>query len=256
MAIQTSMTERALELLNLESAGHPMHLLDIGCGSGLSGEAMTDAGHIWTGIDISTAMLGVAVARGVEGSLLCVDIGTGLPFKPSSFDGAISISVIQWLCNADQSNHSPTKRLHSFFSSLHRCLSNSARAVFQFYPESPAQISLITESALRSGFSGGVVIDFPNSTKAKKYFLCLNTGLVNNIPKPLINENDVSERKTVQFSRVINAPRSKSRSSASSHRAPVKSKDWILAKKERQRKQGKQVARDSKFTGRKRKPNF
>ena len=36
----------------------------------------------------------------------------------------------------------------------------------------------------------------------------------------------------------------------------VKTRDWIQGKKERQRKQGKTVAKDSKFTGRKRKPKF
>jgi len=30
----------------------------IRCGSGLSGECLTDQGHAWVGIDISTAMLG------------------------------------------------------------------------------------------------------------------------------------------------------------------------------------------------------
>lgn len=28
------------------------------CGSGLSGEALTDAGHYWVGVDISKSMLG------------------------------------------------------------------------------------------------------------------------------------------------------------------------------------------------------
>ena len=28
------------------------------CGSGLSGEALTEAGHAWVGVDISQAMLG------------------------------------------------------------------------------------------------------------------------------------------------------------------------------------------------------
>lgn len=27
---------------------------------------------------------------------------------------------------------------------------------------------------LRAGFTGGLVIDYPNSTKAKKYYLCLS----------------------------------------------------------------------------------
>ena len=35
-----------------------------------------------------------------------------------------------------------------------------------------------------------------------------------------------------------------------------KSKSWILAKKDRQRKQGKQVTSDSKYSGRKRPASF
>ena len=31
----------------------------VGCGSGLSGQALEDAGHYWIGCDISTSMLEV-----------------------------------------------------------------------------------------------------------------------------------------------------------------------------------------------------
>ena len=31
--------------------------------------------------------------------------------------------------------------------------------------------------ATKAGFSGGVVVDYPNSTKAKKYYLCLFAGV-------------------------------------------------------------------------------
>jgi hypothetical protein len=31
------------------------------------------------------------------------------------------------------------------------------------------KLELITNQAMRAGFTGGVVVDFPNSTKAKKY---------------------------------------------------------------------------------------
>lgn len=37
-----------------------------------------------------------------------------------------------------------------------------------------------------------------------------------------------------------------------SGKAPKKSRDWILEKKERRRRQGKETREDSKFTGRKR----
>ncbi len=56
------MTERALELLNLP-ADRPSFLLDIGTGSGLSGEVLSDHGHTWVGVDISPSMLGTQCAR-------------------------------------------------------------------------------------------------------------------------------------------------------------------------------------------------
>jgi 18S rRNA (guanine1575-N7)-methyltransferase len=31
-------------------------------------------------------------------------------------------------------------------------------------------------AAMKAGFTGGLVVDYPNSTKAKKYFLCLFAG--------------------------------------------------------------------------------
>ena len=45
-------------------------------------------------------MLDVAKEREVEGDLCLHDLGHGLPLRPGSFDGAISISAVQWLCNA------------------------------------------------------------------------------------------------------------------------------------------------------------
>ncbi len=126
--IQSVMARRALELLSL-NPGDTAHILDIGCGSGLSGEVLSEAGYSWTGVDIAPAMLGVAVKREVEGDLLCADIGQGLFFRPNSFDGAISISVIQWLCNADKREHVPQVRLKKFFQSLYNCLKRGSRLV-------------------------------------------------------------------------------------------------------------------------------
>lgn len=52
--------------------------------------------------------------------------------------------------------------VRAFFGSLYRCLARGARAVFQVYPESIAQRELILSAAMRAGFAGGVVIDFPH----------------------------------------------------------------------------------------------
>ena len=76
----------------------------------------------------------------MEGDLFLWDMGEGLGFRPGTFDGALryplyfifllsssliflcSISALQWLCNADCTEHNPVRRLYSFFVSLYSCL--------------------------------------------------------------------------------------------------------------------------------------
>jgi hypothetical protein len=74
---------------------------------------------------------GVAVEREVEGDVMLSDIGQGLPLRTGVFDGAISISAIQWLCNADKTANEPRQRLKAFFQTLYRSLARGARAVLQ-----------------------------------------------------------------------------------------------------------------------------
>ena len=122
----------------------------------------------------------MALEREVEGDLFLADIGQGFAFRPGAFDGAIScvliilhyrirrtyaplpgsVSVLQWLCNADSTSHSPPQRLLRFFSTLFASLSRGARAVFQFYPESDAQVTFIMGFATKAGFGGGLCVDY------------------------------------------------------------------------------------------------
>ena len=190
----------------------------------------------------------VAKEREVEGDLILGDMGDGMPFKAGTFDGAMSISALQWLCNADKSYHRPAKRLFTFFTSLYACLARGSKAVFQFYPENPSQLELITSQAMKSGFTGGLVVDYPNSTKAKKYFLVLMTG--GNQPLPGALGTETSEGNHIRNENT------RERIKKSRGKPLKKSRDWILEKKERNRKKGKEVRADSKFTGRKRKSAF
>ncbi|KAJ3725797.1 S-adenosyl-L-methionine-dependent methyltransferase [Lentinula raphanica] len=257
--IQADMTYRALELLNLPP-DEPAFLLDIGCGSGLSGEILDEEGYIWAGVDIAPSMLEVALEREVEGDLFLQDIGQGFGFRPGSFDGAISISVLQWLLNAETSHptSSPPHRLHRFFTTLHSALRNPSRAIFQFYPSSDDQIQLITSIAQKAGFGGGVVIDYPNSNKARKVFLCLYVGggggQQQQVPQGL--DGDVVEDGKVRFEKRRARDLRKDKNGKRKSQKVI-DRDWILRKKELYRKRGKEsVPRDSKFTGRKRKPVF
>ncbi|GLH03798.1 Probable 18S rRNA (guanine-N(7))-methyltransferase [Gryllus bimaculatus] len=244
--IQVQMSERAVELLALPQ-DEPCLLLDLGCGSGLSGSVLEDQGHTWIGMDISQAMLNVALEREVEGDLLLSDLGQGVPFRAGTFDGAISVSALQWLCNADKKSHNPIKRLYKFFSMLFASLTRTARAVLQFYPENSEQAELITAQAMKAGFFGGMVVDYPNSTRAKKFFLVLMTGTCIQLPQALGEESErtsvIYTHKREQLKKMRGKPLKKSR-------------DWILEKKERRRKQGKETKPDSKYTGRKRSGRF
>lgn len=248
MDIQVQMTERALELLDLPQDQQCL-ILDIGCGSGLSGSVLEDKGHVWIGMDISASMLKIAVDREVSGDLILSDMGQGAPFKAGTFDGAISISALQWLCNIDRNEYNCFKRLKAFFTSLFISLSSGARAIFQFYPENDKQLNIITTAATGAGFFGGTVIDFPNSKKAKKFFLVLMTSGIMNLPKAYGDNQTVNQSVNIKNSFKKN---SKNKSSKNTNLFKLRV-DTIMKKKERRIKQGKTVARNSKYTGRKRK---
>jgi len=138
--------------------------------------------------------------------------------------------------------------LSTFFMSLFQCLARGARAVFQFYPENPDQMELVTSSAMKCGFTGGVLVDFPNSTKAKKYFLVLFAGAASNFQMPAAQGTEESDH-------IAHGQRETSKK-GKKHRVAVKRRSWVLEKKERQRRQGRDVREDSKYTGRKRRPKF
>ncbi|CEF67114.1 Ribosome biogenesis methyltransferase WBSCR22 [Strongyloides ratti] len=240
--IQRTMAQRAIDLLELPDTMSGI-ILDVGCGTGMSGEVITENGHDWIGVDVSPSMLEVAVKmREVEGDLIQRDIGCGLPFKAGCFDGVISISAIQWLCHSNSNDQKPRKRLLRFFQTLYGCMTRGSKAVFQYYPESEAQANLIKGAAVKAGFSGGTVVDFPECQRRKKYYLVLNTGGHQNLPKALsdnIEVEDEVDQCDVVESRSFNLNGNRKR------KAPKGSKDYIIAKKERMRKQGKEVCHDS-----------
>ena len=62
---------------------------------------------------------------------------------PGLFDGAVSISAVQWLCNADTARADPRRRLRRFFETLYSCLRRGARAALQVYPSNPEQASMM-----------------------------------------------------------------------------------------------------------------
>jgi len=122
--------------------------------------------------------------------------------------------------------------------------------VLQFYPETDDQIQLITSIARRAGFGGGIVVDYPNSKKARKVFLVLMVGSgryassgsgpnrmevdgeENGMPRALEDGDDAEgkvEARRVAFER---RREKASKIKVRKGQKPPKDRDWVLKKKE------------------------
>lgn len=177
------------------------------------------------------------------------DMGTGVPFRAGSFDAAISISAIQWLCNADTSYNDPKQRMMRFFNTLYAALKKGGKFVAQFYPKNEIQVEDILHSAKVAGFSGGLVVDDPESKKNKKYYLVLSSGA------PPLGEEQVNLDGVTMDEENINQTR-QLRQRLKNGKDKESAKTFILRKKELMKRRGRKVAKDSKFTGRKRRHRF
>ncbi len=242
------MTHRALDLLDLTA---PSFILDIGCGSGLSGEILSEEGHIWVGMDISPSMLDIALQReDVEGDLFLADMGQGVPFRAGAFDAAVSISAVQWLCNAESSGVSPEGRLRRFFDGLYASLKRGGRAVLQFYPKNEAQRTMISKAAIRAGFGAGILED-DGGTKNVKTYLVLSVG-GGDITERVRGMEDVD----IEDGRRVRDAKMAQQKGARNGVDRRGSKAWVMQKKEKMKGKGKVVKSDSKYTGRRRGPKF
>lgn len=73
-------------------------VLELGCGPGRDGAAITAAGLTYTGTDLSPGMVAAARAAGVSAQ---VASATDLPFDDDSFDAAWSMSMLMHLDDAE-----------------------------------------------------------------------------------------------------------------------------------------------------------
>ena len=198
-------------------------------------------------MDISASMLDVALQRDVEGDLLLADMGQGVPFRAGTFDAAVSISAIQWLCNAESSEVSAGGRLARFFNGLYASLRRGGRAVCQFYPRNEAQRSMISGAAIKAGFGAGILEDDPGTKNAKLYLVLTVgggdvQGDITGVVKGMSGVDVVDARR-----RIKEKGKREERKGG---------KAWILRKKEQMERKGKVVKASSKYTGRKRGPTF
>ncbi|NEQ12225.1 MULTISPECIES: class I SAM-dependent methyltransferase [unclassified Moorena] len=103
------------KVLNWQYAGHQVaaeliakfvatdgKILDLGCGTGLAGQALLEQGYqTIIGVDISGKSLDLAREKNIYTALYKADIQQALPFQDNEFDGIISTAV---LTNMETSN--------------------------------------------------------------------------------------------------------------------------------------------------------
>lgn len=234
--IQGRITERCLKIIKDPEGAL---ILDIGCGSGISTERILDNGNYVIGVDISEEMLRLAQNRveaimyGTEAAgkfcdFATVDIGEGLPFQSATFDYAISVSVLQWLCVQDNFK----KLLNAFFYTLYDVMKSTGMAVLQYFPETDKHMEDIMKYAKKHGFAGGTLIENADSKKKKKTYLILEMAYSKG------KTDHVAAVKEKKFKRVKNKD--------------LNYREWILRKKEKRLALGLNVPLTSKYTGRKR----
>jgi 18S rRNA (guanine1575-N7)-methyltransferase len=119
------------------------------------------------------------------------------------------------------------------------------------------------------------VVDYPNSTKAKKHYLVLSFERAYKAPPGLITGSDGSSTARTGVAsgggvRVADNDSSRAGGSGGGggkrgseknmiprkKKGGGKTKEWIVHKKETQRKKGKDTRKDTKYTGRKRPMRF
>lgn len=113
---------------------------------------------------------------------------------------------------------------------------------------------------MRAGFAGGLVVDYPNSTRAKKYFLVLMVGGSAAVPAAkgtgdAMETSDLEEEEEEgkEGVRVVARKRHKGHGKGQDG----KGRAWILKKKQQMRGKGyTNIPADTKYTGRKRKAGF
>ena len=164
--------EMALECMNLIDGGtgsiaQKRLLLDLGIGSGLCAHALREAGHLCIGIDVAWNMLALARQTSKSGTgameLMQHDLGKGLPLRPHTADGAISVAVLQWVCDDAAS-------MAALLAGVKTALAPGARAAFQFYPTPDGALAALAASRA-ADFRAELLVDMPHATRAKKLML-------------------------------------------------------------------------------------
>ncbi|MEO1551094.1 MAG: methyltransferase domain-containing protein [Pseudomonadota bacterium] len=87
-------------------------LMDVGCGTGLSGEAFAQAGFsTLDGSDFSPEMMALARAKGIYRALYAADLSTPLPFELGDYNTIAAVGVLN-------PKHAPAETLDDVMTRL------------------------------------------------------------------------------------------------------------------------------------------
>ena len=172
--IQGELIKKLFELMDVNQ--NVSLMLDAGCGNGESLIIPECEKFHVIGVDHDIAALSAVHERAQRASMpvdnvsvVRLDLDDGLCFRENSFDLAISVSFLQWLCV--KSSDSVLK----FFYFLSLVLIHNGSAGIQFYPRNIDDIIKVVSTA-EVYFKGALVSDFPHSNRGRKLFLILKNN--------------------------------------------------------------------------------
>jgi predicted TPR repeat methyltransferase len=126
-----------------------LDILDLGCGTGLSGVRFRPFARTLTGVDLSSRMLKVAHDRRIYDSLVCADLIEYLELQSKNFDVAMAADVFVYIGD-----------LSKVFSRVRGALKDSG--FFAFSVETTNQQDFVLRSTLKYAHSGSYLRKLAN----------------------------------------------------------------------------------------------
>lgn len=158
--IQKMHTLKIIELLGICP---PKLILDLGCGTGFSMEALIEMGFDVIGIDINPYMVEKAREKNLK---VCLGDFRELKnyFEKGSFDAIISISALQWIKNK--------KDMKKIAEGIHYVLKDEGVVGIQFYPFSYKELKM-WENSFKKCFLVDTIIENPEIPRKRNIFLVM-----------------------------------------------------------------------------------
>ena len=158
---QQRIAYRVLELLGLKPGSS---LLDIGSGPGFTAEVYHSEGYKVTCVDLIPKMVEKAKEKGFEAYVGDMRNLSKI-FEGRKFDGVVSVSALQWIKD--------NQEIKKVAQEIYSILGKDGSVVIQFYPKSEKELKEIANIFKKNGFSGHIIIDWPDIPKKRTVYLVM-----------------------------------------------------------------------------------